>query len=210
MVRYPDFLRHIVNTKLSELTRKYRELTGHIDEIRKEISKAESKYGFSSFGGNPENLANYLLSDDFNLIISSFKAANSLKALEEILVEAKKAYSELPNVVKAIDMVLEKLRASEKGATMVSHASLKDLASKIGNILKELRIKAEVKIRDNDIVLSIPDKGSIVIKPYEASLETIISITIKTKPEKLEELLKKASEILNLEESIGVAENKEK
>ncbi|ADI31412.1 hypothetical protein [Staphylothermus hellenicus] len=210
MVRYPDFLRHIVNTKLSELSHKYRELAGHLDEVRKEISKAEPKYEFSSFGGNPENLANYLLSDDFNLLISSFKAANAIKVLEEILVEAKKAYSELPNVVKAIDTVLEKIRESEKGAAIVSHTSLKDLALKIENILKELKIKADIKTRDNDIVLSIPNKGSIVIKPYEANLETIISITTKIKPEKLEEILKKASEILNLEEPRRVAENKEK
>jgi hypothetical protein len=41
-----------------------------LDEAQKLLAKAESKYGFSSYGGDPEKLANYILSPDFiNLVL---------------------------------------------------------------------------------------------------------------------------------------------
>lgn len=210
MVQYRDFLRHIVNTKLSELSHKYRGLISHMDEIRKEISRAETKYGFSSFGGNPENLAKYLLSDDFNLLISSFKAANALGALEEILMETKKAYSDLPGVVRATEQVLEKIKSEKKETIDISSKSLKELAGKVKEISKELRLKSDINVRDNDLILRVDNKGSIVFKPHKESLETIISITIKVKPENIEEILKKVSELLSLESLEKVVKNKKK
>ncbi|BAB66295.1 hypothetical protein STK_12550 [Sulfurisphaera tokodaii str. 7] len=40
-----------------------------LDEAQKLLAKAESKYGFSSYGGDPEKLADFLLSPDFTNLI---------------------------------------------------------------------------------------------------------------------------------------------
>jgi len=57
----PDFLRHVVSKILTPVSLDMRRL----DEAQKLLAKAESKYGFSSYGGNPEKLADFLLSPDF-------------------------------------------------------------------------------------------------------------------------------------------------
>ncbi|MFP3346315.1 MAG: hypothetical protein RXR17_02585 [Sulfolobaceae archaeon] len=62
----PDFLRHIVSKVLTPVSLDMKKL----DEAQKLLAKAESKYGFSSYGGDPEKLANYILSPDFiNLVL---------------------------------------------------------------------------------------------------------------------------------------------
>lgn len=114
MVKYPDFLRHIVNVKLSEYSVKHRKIIPIIDEVRKLIAKAENRYRFSSFGGNPENLAKYLRSEDFKLVISAFESANALDVLIDILGVAREKYSDLPVVVEAIDKVVKDVEARMK------------------------------------------------------------------------------------------------
>jgi len=61
----PDFLRHVVSKILTPVSLDMRRL----DEAQKLLAKAESKYGFSSYGGNPEKLADFLLSPDFTNLI---------------------------------------------------------------------------------------------------------------------------------------------
>jgi len=116
LVKYPDFLRHIVNPKLAEYLKKRRSLLSAVDEIRRFIVEAEVKYGFSVFNGNPENLKNYLQSKDFTLLISLFKTSNSLDILEEILSEVLDKYSDLPGVADAVKETLEAVRASRTKA----------------------------------------------------------------------------------------------
>jgi hypothetical protein len=117
MVKYPDFLRHIVNVKLSEYSIKRKKIIPIIDEVRKLIAKAENRYRFSSFGGNPENLAKYLKSDDFKLVISAFESAGALDILIDILRVAREKYSDLPVVAEAIDEAVKSIEAriEEKG-----------------------------------------------------------------------------------------------
>ena len=111
---YPDFLRHIVNPKLSTSLRRKKSLKNHVDEIRKFIIEAENKYRFSRFNGNPENLAEYLVSEDFTLLVKLFKNADSLDILEEILREVREKYGDLPRVVEAVDKALEIVRKAYK------------------------------------------------------------------------------------------------
>lgn len=40
-----------------------------LDEAQKLLAKAESKYNFSSYGGDPEKLSEFLLSPDFTNLI---------------------------------------------------------------------------------------------------------------------------------------------
>lgn len=113
-MKYPDFLRHIVNPILSKYMIEKKNLRNHVDEIRKFVLEAENKYKFSIFGGNPEKLVDYFLSEDFKLLIDLFESCNSLEVLREILVETKKKYHGLPQISKAINRVLRKIRQREK------------------------------------------------------------------------------------------------
>ena len=61
----PDFLRHVASKILTPVKLDMKRL----DEAQRLLAKAESKYGFSSYGGNPERLAEFLLSPDFTNLI---------------------------------------------------------------------------------------------------------------------------------------------
>ncbi len=111
--RYPDFLRHIVNPKLSTYMKKHRIPANLVDEIKKNLIEAENKYGFSSFGGNPEKLRDYLNSSDFKLLISIFRSGKILNLLEEILQETREKYYDLKLVVETIEKILRELETKQ-------------------------------------------------------------------------------------------------
>lgn len=108
---YRDFLRHIVNVSLGRALGEKKIQPGAVDEIRKLLAAAEAKYGFSSYGGNPERLADYLSSRDFNLLVSAFKGAEALDVLLGILEEARREYESIPAVRERLDEVLSRLRS---------------------------------------------------------------------------------------------------
>ncbi len=108
-----DFLRHIVNRVLASLNVPAQ----YIDDIRRAIGRAEDKYKFNAFGGDVRRLAEYLKSRDFDDLIMQVKAENKailLEALKRILEEAKKAYSDIPEVVEAIEARLKELETGER------------------------------------------------------------------------------------------------
>ena len=76
----PDFLRHVASKILTPVSLDMRRL----DEAQKLLAKAESKYGFSSYGGNPEKLANFLLSPDFINLIFIIGVDLTRKLLETV------------------------------------------------------------------------------------------------------------------------------
>ncbi len=176
-MRYPDFLRHIVNSKLAEYSNN-KSVASIIDEVRKMIAKAEEKYNFSSFGGNPENLAKYLKSADFKLVVSLFKSASKLDVLKEILTETKKLYSELPSVVKAIDEVLPSLAGEEKPLTPENI---------VENLKKEFP-KAKIGIDDNRVSLKLDDV-ELVIEIGDSTYDVSGTIKLKYSAKTLDELL---------------------
>ncbi len=112
-----DFLRHIVNTKISYYSRIRRPILGVLDEARKLIASAENKYNFSVYGGDPVNLAKYIMSSDFDLVVSLLKSANALDVLVDILKTTRDTYSDIPEVVEAIE---ERLSSLEREVTRVS------------------------------------------------------------------------------------------
>mgnify|MGYP001772487914 CR=1 FL=1 len=74
----PDFLRHVASKILTPVKLDMRRL----DEAQKLLAKAEAKYGFSSYGGNPEKLADFLLSPDFTNLIFIIGVDLTKKLLE--------------------------------------------------------------------------------------------------------------------------------
>mgnify|MGYP000445086959 CR=1 FL=1 len=135
MSRY-DFLRHIVNTKLSEYSKTRKHLIPVLDEVRRLISNAEDQYSFSIYGGKLENLAKYLNSSDFDLVINILKSANALDIIEDILGTIIEKYSNTEVVVEAARKRLEEIR---KGLIRVSE--LKVIADKLTKQLKNARIR---------------------------------------------------------------------
>jgi len=96
----PDFLRHIVTKVLTPTTLDVKRL----DEARKLLAKAEAKYNFSSYGGEPERLADYLLSPDFiNLVF--IIGVNLSKKLLHIVNES---YNN-QKIKDAVNKILEEL-----------------------------------------------------------------------------------------------------
>ncbi len=131
-----DFLRHIVNVKLSEYSKKNKSLVPVLDEIRKLLSSAEEQYGFSIYGGRVENLARYLRSSDFDLVISTLKSANALDILVDILREVIDKYSDVAEVVEA---ARERIESIEKGITRLDEAGV--IAEALSKKLKDATIK---------------------------------------------------------------------
>jgi len=192
-MRYPDFLRHIVNSKLAEYSHS-KGIAGIIDEVRKMIAKAEEKYNFSSFGGNPENLAKYLKSNDFKLVISLFKSVNKLDVLEEILIETKKSYAELPSVVKAIDEVLPSLNIEEKPVSPE-------------NIVETLRKefpRAKIELKDEKILLKI-DNLDIIIEIHGSNYVATGTAKLKYSAKSLDEILEFIKNTVSIIGASGVS-----
>ncbi|MCY0882726.1 MAG: hypothetical protein OWQ50_02725 [Acidianus infernus] len=81
MLSPPDFLRHIANKVLTPNTLDPKRL----DEVRKLLGEAENKYNFSSYGGNPKKLVDYLLSPDFTELVFIIVIDLTKKLLEEII-----------------------------------------------------------------------------------------------------------------------------
>ncbi len=106
----PDFLRQIVNPRLAEAAKKNKSVVSIIDEARKLMAKAESKYHFSVYGGSPEKLLDYLNSGDFDLLINVFKSGNAIDVLVEILDEAREAYGSIPGLAEAIESKIKEIR----------------------------------------------------------------------------------------------------
>ena len=105
MARKIDFLRHIVNRVLAE-SKLSPQL---IEDVRKRIGYAEEKYKFSAFGGDVRKLADYLKSREFDELVTVFKSGNALDKLVEILKIAREKYSDLEDVVAAIDEAIAKV-----------------------------------------------------------------------------------------------------
>jgi len=101
-----DFLRHIVNRVLasSKVSQQI------IDDIKKAVGRAEDRFKFDAFSGDVRRLADYIRSKDFNDLVNILKSTpEGMDVLRRILEEAKKAYSDIPEVVEAIDKKLKEL-----------------------------------------------------------------------------------------------------
>ncbi|MET1128972.1 MAG: hypothetical protein ABWW70_06610 [Thermoproteota archaeon] len=109
MGKRKDFLRHIVNYILAS-TDVPRQVA---EDIKRLVGKAEDKYKFDAFSGNPQMLAAYLRSTDFDDVIAAARSDTSgraIKALKAILEEAMQAYADLSDVVSAIKQRLSELK----------------------------------------------------------------------------------------------------
>ncbi len=149
-VRRKDFLRHIVNRILASPDAPKQ----IVDDLRRAVGQAEDKYKFHAFGGDVRRLADYLRSRDFDdliMIAKSDRSGKGLEVLKRILEEAKKAYSDIPEVVQAIEERLKQLR--EEG---VEAAARKKPLERLAESLEELtKLGASVKYESGQDVLEV-------------------------------------------------------
>ena len=122
-----DFLRHIVNKVLasSKVSQQI------IDDIKKSVGRAEDRFKFDAFSGDVRRLADYIRSKDFDDLVNILKSTpEGLDVLKRILEEAKKAYSDIPEIVEAIDQRLKELGEPIKGEVR-RERPLRKLAEKL-------------------------------------------------------------------------------
>jgi len=96
----PDFLRHVASKILSPLSIDSKRL----DEARRILGEAEVKYNFSSYGGNPKKLIDFLLSPDFTELSLILGPDVTKKLLEAI----KDNYTD-EDIKKVADKMLEEI-----------------------------------------------------------------------------------------------------
>ena len=152
-----DFLRHIVNRVLasSKLPRQV------VDDIRRMVGRAEDKYKFHAFGGDIRRLAEYLRSQEFNELIMLVKSVRvekgeepPVEVLKRILLEAREAYKDIPEVVAAIDERLKELEGETVGKKTKIETLAEELKAELEKIgakvaLSDDKSKIEIRYRDN-------------------------------------------------------------
>lgn len=77
----PDFLRHIASRVFTPNSLDPKRL----DDVRRLLAIAETKYKFSSYGGDPKRLVEYLRSPDFTELTLIIGIDLTKKLLEEII-----------------------------------------------------------------------------------------------------------------------------
>jgi len=110
-----DFVRHIVNHILAEIAD--RVPAAVFNELRNAFSRAEDKYRFAVFGGDPSRIAEFLDSDDWRDLSEYARSVNVEWVLARILEELANAYEDdCPMVAEKARRIAEELKASSEGA----------------------------------------------------------------------------------------------
>jgi len=182
---FKDFLRNIANTHLSGALREGRIQGNTVDEVRRLLAAAESKYGFSSFGGNPERLVDYFNSKDFDLLVQAFKGGGALDVLVKILEETSVAYADLPGVSS---------KARELAKALSEGRQVKSELAELFEKLKTLFPKGEVSMGEREIVLKLGSNRTITISYDEGKIKVVKCETTTLEKSDVDKLRKVAGE----------------
>jgi len=106
-----DFLRHIVNRVVSEASG--RVSVGVIEDVKVRFARAEDRFGFSVFGGDPRRIVDFLSSEDWADIVEYARNVNVLWLLEAILRRLAEEYRDDCPIVAG--KALEVLEGLSKG-----------------------------------------------------------------------------------------------
>jgi len=110
-----DFLRQIVNKVISESSGRIS--INVMEDLKVKFARAEDKFGFSVFGGDPRRVADFLSSEDWADIVEYARNVNVLWLLEAILRRLAEEYRDECSVVA--DKALEALDSLGKGQVVV-------------------------------------------------------------------------------------------
>jgi hypothetical protein len=87
-----DFLRQIVNKVISESSGKIS--ASVMEDLKVRFTRAENKFSFSAFGGDPRRIADFLSSEEWTDIVEYAKNVNVTWLLEAILKKLAEEYKE--------------------------------------------------------------------------------------------------------------------
>ncbi len=108
-----DFIRHIVNHVLAEVADKIP--VSVFNDIRAGFSRAEDKYRFALFGGDPRRILEFLESDDWRDLVDYAKNMNVDWVLVKILEALHEAYkTECPPVAAKARELAETLKRQKE------------------------------------------------------------------------------------------------
>jgi hypothetical protein len=183
-----DPLRHVINRVLAEVTSRIPAPV--LEDLRKAFSRAEDKYKFSIYGGNPLRLIDYLESEDFKDLLSTAINLNIEWVLKEILESLAEEYRmSCPEIAKKSLEILknleEKKSVERKG----------ELEADI--IYRKLRMMGYNPEKSSEDTITFSTLGATVtITVKKDVLEYVICK--KGKAYTLEGLLTKLSKILEI------------
>ncbi|MEM1873554.1 MAG: hypothetical protein QXS85_02280 [Acidilobaceae archaeon] len=144
-----DFLRHIFNATLVEKSWEKLPPTVVIEELKKRMARAEDKFKFSIYGGDPRRLVDFLDSDEWREIVNYAKSMDALWILEEALKKLEREYeASCPDVAAKVGTVL----ASLAGAREYPSSETKRQEITLDVIARRLKlegIQADIVIGDH-------------------------------------------------------------
>jgi hypothetical protein len=143
-----DFLRQIVNKVISESSGKIS--ASVMEDLKVRFARAEDKFSFSAFGGDPRRIADFLSSEEWADIVEHAKNVNVTWLLEAILKKLAEEYKE--DCPPIANKALETLN-SLKGSTIAKEEptldsivrKLKFYGFKVNVIKEDEREHAEIE-----------------------------------------------------------------
>lgn len=180
-----DFLRHIANPLISKYSSRLP--LSLIDDLKKKLGRAEDKYRFSIYNGDPLRIAKYLESEDFLDLVKYVKALNNEWILEEILRALADEYmEECPSVAEKAREALRKIKESKIEAGRESIT-----VDGIARMLKMAGYKVE-RTEDGKVVVEEPN---IVVTIWQSGDGLEYQICRKGRVTTFEALMTKISKI---------------
>jgi hypothetical protein len=110
-----DFLRHIVNKVISESSGKIS--ASVMEDLKVRFARAEDKFSFSVFGGDPRRIADFLSSEEWADIVEYARNVNVTWLLEAILKKLVEEYKD--DCPPIASKALETLNSLSKGSAVV-------------------------------------------------------------------------------------------
>ena len=144
-----DFLRQIVNKVISESSGKIG--ASVMEDLKVRFARAEDKFSFSVFGGDPRRIADFLSSEEWADIVEYAKNVNITWLLEAILRKLAEEYKD--DCPPIASKALETLDSLSKGSAVVEEEltldgivrKLKFYGFKVNIIKEDEREYAEIE-----------------------------------------------------------------
>jgi hypothetical protein len=144
-----DFLRQIVNKVISESSGKIS--ASVMEDLKVRFTRAEDKFSFSAFGGDPRRIADFLSSEEWTDIVEYAKNVNVTWLLEAILKKLAEEYKD--DCPPIANKALETLNSLSKESLVVEEEltldsivrKLKFYGFKVNVIKEDEREHAEIE-----------------------------------------------------------------
>ncbi len=146
-----DFLRHIANRVIAKNTAKIP--LPVVSDIRKALGRAEDKFKFSVFGGDPSRLVDYLDSSEFQDLVELLRAHQLEWVLIEILEELAREYED------SCPLVAERARSAADEIKRNPAERLKKEALDLDYIYRSLKVRGYKVEKSEEGYITLEEPG---------------------------------------------------